>query len=59
MNAGITEAEAGLALSTIDRRRQQVIAEIDVPFWYWLRVAAGWVALGALAEFGPVWGSIA
>jgi hypothetical protein len=55
----VTETEARLALSSIDRRRQQVIAEINVPLWYWLSVSAGWVALGALSEFGPAWGAIA
>jgi hypothetical protein len=59
MSSGITEAEARLALSSIDRRRQQVIAEINVPLWYWLSVAVGWVALGVLAQFGPAWGTIA
>jgi hypothetical protein len=59
MSNEITETEARLALSSIDRRREQVIAEIDVPFWYWLSVAAGWVALGALADFGPAWGATA
>jgi hypothetical protein len=59
MSSEVTETEARLALSSIDRRREQVIAEIDVPSWYWLSMAAGWVALGALAEFGPAWGAIA
>jgi hypothetical protein len=59
MGGEVTETEARLALSSIDRRRQQVIAEIDVPIWYWLSVAAGWVGLGALAEFGPAWAAIA
>jgi hypothetical protein len=59
MSSGITEAEARFALSSIDRRRQQVIAEIDLPWWYWMSVAAGWVALGVIAEYGPTWATIA
>jgi hypothetical protein len=59
MNPEISEAEARFALSSIDRRRQQVIAEIDLPWWYWVSVAAGWVGLGAVAEYGPAWATIA
>ncbi len=58
MKHEVTEAEARLALSSIDRRRQQVIAEIDVPWWYWVGMAGGWVALGVLAEFGPGWATL-
>jgi hypothetical protein len=58
MSPDITEAEARFALSSIDRRRQQVIAEIDLPWWYWVSVAGGWIALGALAEYGPAWATI-
>jgi hypothetical protein len=58
MKHEVTEAEARLALSSIDRRRQQVIAEIDVPWWYWVGMAGGWVALGVLAEFGPGWATV-
>src|SRR5262245_28792369 len=52
---GISESEARLALDAIERRRQQVAAEIDVPGWYWGSVAAGWVALGVLTTYGPAW----
>jgi hypothetical protein len=55
MNNEVTEAEARLALSSIEQRRQQVIAEIDVPPWYWVSVAGGWVVLGVLADYGPAW----
>ncbi len=59
MNNEVTEAEARLALGSIEQRRQQVIAEIDVPPWYWVSVAGGWVVLGVLAEYGPPWALIA
>jgi hypothetical protein len=59
MNNEVTEAEARLALSSIGQRRQQVIAEIDVPSWYWMSLASGWVVLGVLAQFGPAWATTA
>jgi hypothetical protein len=59
MNNEVTEAEARLALSSIEQRRQQVIAEIDVPPWYWASVAGGWVVLGVLADYGPAWAIVA
>ena len=58
MSNEIAESEALLALSSIERGRQQVIAEIDVPWWYWFGLAAGWIGLGALADFGPSWSVI-
>jgi len=58
MSNEITEAEARLALGSIEQQRRQVIAEIDVPSWYWIGLAAGWVALGALANWGPAWSVI-
>jgi hypothetical protein len=58
MNNEVTEAEARLALSSIEQRRQQVIAEIDVPPWYWISVAGGWVVLGVLADYGPAWATV-
>jgi hypothetical protein len=55
MAAPISDAEARLALGSVAHRRQQVLAEIGVPTWYWLVVAAGWVVLGILADYGPAW----
>ncbi len=48
----ISDAEAREALGTVDRRRRQVIAEIDVPGWYWWFLALGWVAVGVTVELG-------
>jgi hypothetical protein len=59
MNDEVTEAEARLALNSIEQRRQQVIAEIDVPSWYWVSLAAGWIVLGVLAQYGPAWATVA
>jgi hypothetical protein len=59
MSSEIAESEARLALSSIEHRRQQVIAEIDVPSWYWIGLATGWVALGVVANYAPAWAYIA
>jgi hypothetical protein len=59
MSTPISETEARLALDSIERRRQQVVAEIDVPPWYWFFLAGGWVILGVLADFGPAWATVA
>jgi hypothetical protein len=57
MTNHLSEAEARLALSSIERRRLEVIAEIDVPRWYWWGLAGGWVVLGVLADVGNPWAS--
>ncbi len=59
MNVEVTEAEARLALTSIEQRRQQVIAEIDLPSWYWISLAAGWIVLGVLTQYGPSWATFA
>jgi hypothetical protein len=55
----ISETEARLALGSIERRRQQVLAEVNVPPLYWAIVAASWAVLGVLADYGPAWAAIA
>jgi hypothetical protein len=59
MDTPIDDAEAQFALSSIEERRKQVIAEINVPAWYWLALAAGWVALGVISDNAPTWVDIA
>ncbi len=59
MEVPIDEREAQFALGAVERRRQQVIAEIGVPQWYWLFLAAGWAGIGAVAQFGPAWATSA
>ena len=44
--------DARFALDSIEQRRREVIAEIDMPRWYWWGVALGWVALGVIADVG-------
>ncbi|HEV7761399.1 MAG TPA: hypothetical protein VGO78_20480 [Acidimicrobiales bacterium] len=55
MTNDISEADARLALGSIEQRRRQVIAEIDVPRWYWWGVALGWIALGAVTDLDHAW----
>jgi hypothetical protein len=55
----ISEGDARLALSSIDERRRQVIAEIDMPWWYWWGLALGWVALGVVSDVGNLWAGVA
>ena len=55
MSHDIGEDEARLALDTVEHRRLQVIAEIDVPRWYWWGLAAGWVGLGVITDLGHAW----
>jgi len=54
----ISHDEARMALDTVEHRRQQVLAEIDVPGWYWWFLALGWVAVGVGAQFGGIWAVI-
>jgi hypothetical protein len=58
LSKGISDVEARVALRSIERQRQQVIAEIDLPQWYWISVAGGWVVLGVLADYGPAWATV-
>lgn len=55
MQVPIDESEARLALGMVAYRRRQVLAEIDVPYWYWVFLAGGWVGIGALGDFAAGW----
>lgn len=55
MAKDISEADARLALRSIDDQRQQIIAEIDMPRWYWWGLAVAWVLVGIAADFGNAW----
>jgi len=55
MPNSIGESDARSALTAVEYGRQQVIAEIDMPRWYWLGLAAGWIGLGFIADVGPGW----
>lgn len=55
MTNGRTDAEAQAALEEIGRSRRQVIDEIDMPHWYWLGLATGWIALGFATDLHHPW----
>jgi hypothetical protein len=59
MPQDIGDTDAQLALNSIEERRRQVIAEIDMPRWYWWGLAAGWVGLGILADLDHPWLTLA
>lgn len=46
----VTADEASAALARIDHSRRRVIDEIDMPRWYWIGLACGWIALGAVTD---------
>lgn len=58
MAAPINHTDAARALDEIELRRRQIISEIDVPHWYWLFLALGWVALGLVTVAGMPWLSV-
>lgn len=55
METRVTPQEARAALDTIDRDRLRVIAEIDLPRWYWSGLAVGWIALGFITDLKHAW----
>jgi hypothetical protein len=55
MEQRITPQEAHAALATVDRGRLRVIAEIDLPRWYWWGLALGWIALGFITDLKHPW----
>jgi len=59
MEPDVTSEEARAALDTVQRGRQRVIDEIDLPWWYWWGLAAGWVALGVIADLNHPWVTVA
>jgi hypothetical protein len=59
MSHPIDQDEAHDALSTIRQSRQDVLGEINVPWWYWFGLAGGWIGLGLIGQFGPAWAAVA
>jgi hypothetical protein len=51
----LTQGEAQAALATTERGRRRVIDEIGLPSWYWVFLAAGWIALGLLNDLEHGW----
>ena len=48
----VSEGDARLALSSIELRRREVIAEVEMPWWYWWGLAAAWVGSGVISDVG-------
>ena len=59
MTNSIGASDARSALTTVEYSRQQVIAEIDMPRWYWLGLAAAWIGMGVVSDLGPGWLALA
>lgn len=55
MEPHVTANEARAALDSVDRGRQQVIDQIDLPRWYWFGLAGGWIALGFITDLKHPW----
>ena len=55
MSKSVGASDARSALTAVEYSRQQVIAEIDMPRWYWLGLAAGWIGISVIADVGPGW----
>ncbi|HVX53151.1 hypothetical protein [Nocardioides sp.] len=51
----VASQDAGEALAAVAHARRQVAEEIGLPRGYWWAMAAGWVVLGVIGEFGPSW----
>jgi hypothetical protein len=51
----MTPGEARAALDAVERGREKVIDEIDLPTWYWWGLALCWIGLGILADVGNPW----
>jgi hypothetical protein len=54
----INPADASRALDDVEVRRRQIIAQIDVPAWYWWGLALGWVGLGLVTVAAIPWLSV-
>src|ERR1700722_15652367 len=55
MTKGPSNEEAVSALAAIRRGRDTVVAEIDLPTWYWWGLAGGWIVLGYVSDLHNVW----
>lgn len=50
-----TPADARAALDAVDRATARVADEVGLPRWYWWLLAAAWICLGVIGDFGPEW----
>jgi hypothetical protein len=59
MTNSVGASDARAALTMVEYSRQQVVSEIGMPRWYWLGLAAGWIGMGVITDFGPWWLALA
>jgi hypothetical protein len=52
---GPSEKVVASALEAIRRGQKKVIAEIDLPTWYWWGLAGGWIGLGIVSDLHNPW----
>ncbi|MEO6606156.1 MAG: hypothetical protein ABIN55_11125 [Aeromicrobium sp.] len=55
MSKDISQDDARQALRAVDEERRRVIAEIDLPAWYWWGLAISWLLVGIATDLGNVW----
>jgi hypothetical protein len=55
MTHHVNHDEAVNALEVVRRSREAVLAEINVPVWYWWAVGVGWIGIGFAGQFGNAW----
>lgn len=48
-------SDAHDALDTIAAAQRRVVQEVGLPRGYWWAMAAAWMGLGAIGQFGPQW----
>jgi hypothetical protein len=49
------ENDAKIALDDVGLRQRQVVAMINIPWWYWWSVGIGWIVLGVIADLHNPW----
>jgi hypothetical protein len=51
----MTREEAQAALRQIEGSQRTVVAEVDMPTWYWWGLALGWIGLGVVTDLHHAW----
>lgn len=51
----MTSSDAREALDSIATAQRAVTAEVGLPRGYWWAMAAGWITLGVIGQYGPSW----
>lgn len=51
----MTSSDAREALDSIAKAQHAVTSEVGLPRGYWWAMAAGWIVLGTIGQYGPSW----